>query len=715
VKGLLKKIASKLSGSKPPATSVPCLAAMAGKRITFAGRFTRLFRWQLERVQALAEAQQGRITDKLDASTHYLIVAEWSEGKGAQQEAVKLNTTGAAIQVLNLDAFEKLVEPTADQLTAIIRGGHTNAELLTIALGGRHAYMALTQGVRNRIVSESFDDLDLSNFNFVWLAFENCSFKRAKLVQTQFGGCVGCDFTQANCQSINFRDAAGCQFCECNLTGGHIHGTFDNTDCSGAILDSAQIFTARHRPGGHVSRAGAKCVSFRGASLRKASLQLVELERPDFQSATLQGARLDACVFNSADFSRADLQHADMSECRFPQANFTSAALCGANFSDCSLTGARFDDADLEGADLSGASLDGADLSKAKNFAASAAPAGAVGPALTELDSLGRQARYIKVQFKYEAPSGGELHRATVHIGPMHYVWGTELSHEANRRTSNSRTAAPRTASAILLQVAARIKKFAVHYQTLEVKSTKSPKTGKSLRDLLVRSLAEARGEPPPAADQLAAAIKAHRQQLRAANAGQLEEREQAKKQREESKKKLEAEKKKELKKLEKTIEKKVGKITDIATFLKALELRADPQKIDKATRMLKADRFKLFNDVTEDHLSGVVKSQSDPDLLYACRIHKGGAYACCTQNMNICGGLRGSVCKHLLVLIVGLVKAGQLDPGVIDSWISKTHGAKPALDKEIMGEIFLKYKGAEAGEIDWRPTETLPEDFYAV
>jgi len=30
------------------------------------------------------------------------------------------------------------------------------------------------------------------------------------------------------------------------------------------------------------------------------------------------------------------------------------------------------------------------------------------------------------------------------------------------------------------------------------------------------------------------------------------------------------------------------------------------------------------------------------------------------------------------------------------------------------MSQTFLKYKGAEAGEIDWRPTETVPEDYYA-
>jgi hypothetical protein len=65
-------------------------------------------------------------------------------------------------------------------------------------------------------------------------------------------------------------------------------------------------------------------------------------------------------------------------------------------------------------------------------------------------------------------------------------------------------------------------------------------------------------------------------------------------------------------------------------------------------------------------------------------------------------------------VLIVGLVQAGELDPTTIDAWIAKTHNIKSELDKENMGAIFLKYKGAEAGEVDWRPTETVPEDYYA-
>jgi hypothetical protein len=110
-----------------------------------------------------------------------------------------------------------------------------------------------------------------------------------------------------------------------------------------------------------------------------------------------------------------------------------------------------------------------------------------------------------------------------------------------------------------------------------------------------------------------------------------------------------------------------------------------------------------------------VVKSQSSPTLVYSCRLTSEGKYSCCTQNLNACGGLRGSPCKHLLVLIVGLTKAGELDPGTAHDWTQASRGKKAELDKDAMTETLLQYKGAEAGEVDWRPTETIPEDFYAM
>jgi hypothetical protein len=151
------------------------------------------------------------------------------------------------------------------------------------------------------------------------------------------------------------------------------------------------------------------------------------------------------------------------------------------------------------------------------------------------------------------------------------------------------------------------------------------------------------------------------------------------------------------------------------ATFLKHLQEAADRGKLERAFSMLREDRFQLFAETTEEHLSGIVKSQTDASLIYGCRLKRDGSYACCTQNLNPCGGLRGSPCKHLLVLIVGLVKAGALEPRLARTWLKAARGKKAALDKDAMTGLFLRYKGAEAGEIDWRPTETIPEDFYAM
>jgi hypothetical protein len=153
----------------------------------------------------------------------------------------------------------------------------------------------------------------------------------------------------------------------------------------------------------------------------------------------------------------------------------------------------------------------------------------------------------------------------------------------------------------------------------------------------------------------------------------------------------------------------------DFDAFVKGLGKKLDPARLQKAAAMLKAERFQLFADVTASAVTGVVKSQTSKDLAYSCRLSSDGQFGCGTQNLKPCGGLQGSLCKHLLVLIVGLAKAGKLDPATAANWVEASKAHKPALDKDALSETFLKYKGAEAGEIDWRPTETIPEDFYAV
>jgi hypothetical protein len=147
--------------------------------------------------------------------------------------------------------------------------------------------------------------------------------------------------------------------------------------------------------------------------------------------------------------------------------------------------------------------------------------------------------------------------------------------------------------------------------------------------------------------------------------------------------------------------------------FITTLHPFIEPARINKAIKMLKGARFELYTQLNDDELVGVVSSQTDSSLVYSCRLDHAGQFSCCTQNLNACGGLRGKPCKHILVLIIGLVQTDEIDAATALLWMKNTRSVKPKLDKDKMSETLLRYKGVEAGEIDWRPTETTPEDYY--
>jgi hypothetical protein len=149
--------------------------------------------------------------------------------------------------------------------------------------------------------------------------------------------------------------------------------------------------------------------------------------------------------------------------------------------------------------------------------------------------------------------------------------------------------------------------------------------------------------------------------------------------------------------------------------FVKKLRDDVDPKRLARALEMLKAERFQLYAQVEETELCGVVKSQTDEGLVYSCRLDADGHFGCCSQDLELCLGLRNALCKHILVLVVGLTRSKQIDPAMVGRWVKASRRHKAKVDQEAMSEVFLRYKSAEAGEIDWRPTETIPEDYYSL
>ncbi len=92
----------------------------------------------------------------------------------------------------------------------------------------------------------------------------------------------------------------------------------------------------------------------------------------------------------------------------------------------------------------------------------------------------------------------------------------------------------------------------------------------------------------------------------------------------------------------------------------------------------------------------GIVKSQTSGDLLYSCRVASDGQFYCCgTQNVKPCGGLQelalqAPACPTSSVL----AKAGKLDPATVSNWANTSKAQRPALDKDLLSDTFLKYKG---------------------
>jgi hypothetical protein len=149
--------------------------------------------------------------------------------------------------------------------------------------------------------------------------------------------------------------------------------------------------------------------------------------------------------------------------------------------------------------------------------------------------------------------------------------------------------------------------------------------------------------------------------------------------------------------------------------FVKRLREDVDTARLARALDMLKAERFQLYSRVEETHLCGVVKSQTDDGVAYSCMLESDGSFSCCSQDLELCLGLRNALCKHILVLVVGLARNKQIDAALVSRWVQASKAWRPTLDQEAMSETFLRYKSAQAGEIDWRPTETIPEDYYAL
>lgn len=115
----------------------------------------------------------------------------------------------------------------------------------------------------------------------------------------------------------------------------------------------------------------------------------------------------------------------------------------------------------------------------------------------------------------------------------------------------------------------------------------------------------------------------------------------------------------------------------------------------------------------------GIVRSQRSDDV-YACHLDAKGVFSCRLMDLTSCQGQGGDpgackACKHLVVLILGLVRQGLLPSSDAERWIAAAATKGISRDKATAAEAILRYRATLAGELDWRPIESIPEDYYTV
>ena len=151
----------------------------------------------------------------------------------------------------------------------------------------------------------------------------------------------------------------------------------------------------------------------------------------------------------------------------------------------------------------------------------------------------------------------------------------------------------------------------------------------------------------------------------------------------------------------------------DFPSLILLLRTVANPRKVDRAIQMLKTASYNIYADVSDKKVAGIVNSQSGGGYYYAPWIKKNGQYSCCDEDLDACMGLQGSICKHTLVLLLGLAKKGEIELQQAFDWAAAAMNKSPVENEDESATMILRYKGVKTGEVDWRPTETMPEDFY--
>lgn len=138
-----------------------------------------------------------------------------------------------------------------------------------------------------------------------------------------------------------------------------------------------------------------------------------------------------------------------------------------------------------------------------------------------------------------------------------------------------------------------------------------------------------------------------------------------------------------------------LSRTIDLRGFIAFLERVTTEGRMERVRAMMRLDRFLLWHEAAEDHLTGVLQGTVDPSSRHACRLDRDGRVMCCTPALDPCDGLGDKLCEHVAALMLALVQYGVADARVVAEWAARAAGRATDLDGDAMTAAFAR---CEAG-----------------
>ena len=197
----------------------------------------------------------------------------------------------------------------------------------------------------------TLENLDLSNYTFLWGDFDNSNIIRVDVSYTTI--CL-CSFADATIKQADFTEAnlSGTRFVDATFqkpNSSHQRTTFSEATCVGTNFIDADFRSPAIFDGVEFDRSTELCRNLIDANLTNADLSETVFTNLTLTGANLRGANLSSAEID-ADFTNADL---------------TNIYAFDADLSDSELERAVLDGANLQSADLRGAKIHSAVISDA--------------------------------------------------------------------------------------------------------------------------------------------------------------------------------------------------------------------------------------------------------------------------------------------------------------------------------------------------------------